>query len=382
MIPIHTPAVKGVVIHQCPTTLHIGDGKVVTGPVYAILAGESRKRDDGFVGGRLNFRDIMQTAVYSREFVYVIPTNAVTNEVWWYGYVRLGYRKWRRVPCPRPDAIYNRIPNRSLEHLSSVRQARSQIRRLQIPMFNPEYFSKSHIYDVIRAASLNDFLPDTESQLTELTLRSMLLRHPSVYLKPSGGSVGHGMIKIVNGKAGWTVSVLKRGKTSKHLCTSFDQLWRVVQNIRVQGRYVIQQAVVLLEYRGHPCDFRVLLQKQGESWHVVGRGVRVSGDGRITTHVPNGGSIADAETVLKEGFGAEANEVGNKLQGMVLRAAHAIDGAYNNALGEMSMDIGIDTAGHPWFFEANAKPMKFDEPTIRQASLEGVLHRLRELSQP
>jgi hypothetical protein len=35
----------------------------------------------------------------------------------------------------------------------------------------------------------------------------------------------------------------------------------------------------------------------------------------------------------------------------------------------MSMDLGVDTTGKLWFFEANSKPMKFDEPHIREKSL-------------
>lgn len=31
------------------------------------------------------------------------------------------------------------------------------------------------------------------------------------------------------------------------------------------------------------------------------------------------------------------------------------------------MDLGIDDLGEIWFFEANAKPMKFDEPQIRKS---------------
>jgi hypothetical protein len=42
-------------------------------------------------------------------------------------------------------------------------------------------------------------------------------------------------------------------------------------------------------------------------------------------------------------------------------------------LGEMSLDLGVDTAGQMWFFEANSRPMKFDEPDIRKKSLERIV---------
>lgn len=44
------------------------------------------------------------------------------------------------------------------------------------------------------------------------------------------------------------------------------------------------------------------------------------------------------------------------------------------------MDLGIDKNGDIWFFEANAKPMEFDEPNIRQTSLLRLLQYFRYLS--
>ncbi len=38
------------------------------------------------------------------------------------------------------------------------------------------------------------------------------------------------------------------------------------------------------------------------------------------------------------------------------------------------MDLGIDSEGVLWFFEANSRPMKFDEPLIRKKSLERIFH--------
>lgn len=382
-VPIQLGKTKGQVVYRCETTLSVTDRVAQAGPVYAILAGQGKQGGngrEGFVGGRLNFRDIMNLAKRSRELMYVVATDDVSTDSHWSGFVRLGHNHWKRIPCPRPMAIYNRIPTRALEQRISGRAARQSIQRLQIPMFNPEYFSKWRIYDVVRGASLSEFLPETAGALSKESLQQMLLSHDAVYLKPSGGSVGHGMIKIEVDKGGWLVSSLKHSKTTRDPCSSFEQVWRKVEERRVRGRYVIQQAVMLLEYKGRPCDFRVLLQKGNDEWHMVGRGVRVSGDGRITTHVPNGGSIADADDVLQQGFGERADTVNRRLEQFVLRGARAIDTAYGGELGEMSMDIGIDASGHPWFFEANAKPMKFDEPHIRRASLEGVLNGLRQRS--
>ncbi|WAH35330.1 YheC/YheD family endospore coat-associated protein [Alicyclobacillus dauci] len=375
-VPIRTEAIRETVIYRCPTTLTVTDEEAMLGEVYAILAGEGH---DGFTGARLNFRDIIETAKQERVFIYVIPTPHVSELGPWQGYVRLGYKRWQRIPCPKPEAVYNRIPTRALEHRQSATRARRTLQKLEIPVFNPAYFSKSRIYEIITENGLTSYLPETAGQLEQSTFLSILQRHGAVYLKPSGGSVGHGMLRVEASKGScWLVHVLKHGRTTHHTCANLQEVWNTVNRERVPGRYVVQQAIPLLEYGGNPCDFRVLLQKQNNTWHMVGRGVRVSGDGTITTHVPNGGSIANADAVLVQAFGTAAGRVQSELEQFVVQAAEAIDSANDGELGEMSMDIGIDRKGHPWFFEANAKPMKFDEPDIRRKSLRGIIGQLRE----
>lgn len=49
-------------------------------------------------------------------------------------------------------------------------------------------------------------------------------------------------------------------------------------------------------------------------------------------------------------------------------------------LGEMSMDLGVDEEGGLWFFEANSRPMKFDEPAIRKLSLERIFQYSHHLA--
>lgn len=367
------PVTEGVV-YRCPTTLNWDGVTLVIGDVFAILAGEGK---DGFNGARLNFRDVIEQGKQERAFIYVVAVNDVTDASIWQGYVRLGHRKWLRIPVPRPQAMYNRIPTRALERRPSAQQARRILTRLQIPLFNPSYFSKSNIYDAIRTGGLGHYLPETLGGLDKDGLLNMVSRHPAVYLKPSGGSVGHGMIRIDVRRSGYAIAVLKNGRTTRFTCTTANEVWTTIERERVVGKYVVQQAIPLTLFRGNPCDFRVLLQKRGDDWILVGRGVRVSGEGRITTHVPNGGSIANATIVLQEAFGVAAGQVDAELESFVLRAAKAIDDSYAGALGEMSMDIGIDAAGIPWFFEANAKPMKFDEPDIRAHSLQGIIAHLR-----
>lgn len=109
------------------------------------------------------------------------------------------------------------------------------------------------------------------------------------------------------------------------------------------------------------------------SWSITGVGARLAGKGSITTHVPRGGSVEDPFKLLSSLFGPEdSTDLLNKVKSTAIQIARQIERASGLSHGEMSMDLGVDTLGTLWFFEANAKPMKFDEPEIRQKSLRRI----------
>lgn len=373
-LPLVRELPKGVVLYRSPISLQTIQGELTGGPVFAILAGNRH-----FTGSRADFRDILWTGMEQSTFVFVLPTACVSNGRIWSGYVRVGSHKWIEVPCPRPEAIYNRIPNRALERTKDALRAKSTILRLGIPMFNPDYFNKAEIYQVVRKAGLARYLPETREGCNKRDLEAMLLRRNGVYLKPAGGSIGHGILRVDKHRAGWTVRVLKNTNCKEYHVETLERVWNVVNQQRLRGQYVMQAAVERILWQGRPCDFRILAQKIDGLWQVVGKGVRVAGSSGITTHVPNGGSIASCDEVLDEVFGKGAEAVDQGLSDMVIRCAGAIDGRYDGKLGEMSMDIGVDREGGLWLFEANSKPMKFDEKDIRSRSLNGIIHHLREL---
>lgn len=382
MVQVSNTAVRWVtvlpeqVVYRHPVELAVVEGRVVAGPVFAILAGSGRKV---FHGNRNEYRGLVRTGRSEGRFVYVLPAGQVTDQRWWRGYVPVGKGQWVAIPCPHAEAVYNRIPTRNLERTPVVEAARARLQLESIPMFNPSYFNKAELYQVIAASHTAHYLPETFTQLDGRRLRDLLSRHSGVYLKPSGGSVGHGMMLAEHAPGGYKLSVMKQSHCQTYTVTGFETLWNTVLQQRLPGNYVLQAAVPLIEWNDRPCDFRVLLQKHSGNWVLVGTGVRVAGEGAITTHVPNGGHIAAAEPVVRKWFGNRAAGVLHGLEAANLELARTVDRHYQGALGEMSIDIGIDRQGNIWFLEANSKPMKFDEPEIFERSLHGVLTHLDEL---
>jgi len=76
--------------------------------------------------------------------------------------------------------------------------------------------------------------------------------------------------------------------------------------------------------------------------------------------------------VLSELFQEQAEAVRQQVEKTALTIAAALNEKIEH-LAEMSMDLGLTSEGKLWFFEANAKPEKFDEPNIRKGSLSNLI---------
>ena len=357
-------------------------GQLAMGPLIGIL---TVKRGDGFKGNKKNFIDIIQTAKRIGALVYVFNV----EDIQWSTETTGAYlyndkeEAWNYVTkMPLPHVVYNRIPYREDEERDYVQSALKQLKAMPtLHLYNSHFFNKWHLYEKLgKDARVSQYIPDSVKLTTGKDLIFMMRKHPLLYLKPIDGKAGKGIMTVETEANRW---VVKQKIGSKLVTKSFlseAQLWTHLRS-KLQSGYVIQQGINLATYNDRLFDIRVLVQKDGTgTFKLSGVGIRVAGKNSITTHVPRGGSIASPEIVLKE----VATEVGyqellKRLKKTVLELASALESHYPG-LGEMSMDIGLDKQGQLWFFEANAKPMKFDEPHIRKTSLERIIEYSQYLS--
>ncbi|MBT9177202.1 MAG: Endospore coat-associated protein YheD [Firmicutes bacterium] len=280
---------------------------------------------------------------------------------------------------PLPDVIYNRVPDRKSEVSLPVVKVKRQIKKMQpaVTLFNPQFLNKWELHELLaRQPELRAYVPETRLYRGPEDITAMLQRHDMVYLKPQDTFAGRGIMRVSRKGARYVLS-FKQGEKYHHASyTDAAALLRAFAVRRTSSRYLVQQGLHLAKFRGAIFDIRVLVQKNGRgSWELTGIGVRVAALGGITTHVPNGGYIAPLETVLTEVFGEDASRsrgLREKITELALRVAVAVEQGVGSVFGEMSMDIGITANKECYFFEANAKPMKFDEPTIRARSLRRI----------
>jgi len=336
-----------------------------------------------FRGNRSNFVDLIRTGQSMGFIVYVLTVkNLLLTKSSLKGYVfNEAEDSWQLRLLPFPDVIYNRIPLREDEIQPAVRQKINACRKHpRVTLFNPAFFNKWDLFEWLRLSkSTKPYIPLTRKLVSVTSLDRMMRKHSYLYLKPESGKAGKGIMTIkvqAEKQLPYRLKIQENKKSTTYNCSTLHKLWSRIQKQSGNEAYIAQQGIKLASFNERRFDLRALVQKnQRGQWDITGIGARIAGASSITTHVPRGGMIEDPEKLLINSFNEEqARKLLIKAKNAAVLIAKQIERASGQQLGEMSMDIGIDSAGNMWFFEANSKPMKFDEPHIRQKSLERVFH--------
>lgn len=354
-------------------------------PILAILTMDDEVEQ--FRGNRNNFIDLIRTGYEMGVSVCVITVKDLKpRNKRMIGHIyNVETNTWSQQWIATPHVIYNRIPNRQDEARPEVQLTlQACLKNPHIRLFNPMFFNKWTLFEWLNnARTTAKYIPITRKMTNCAELETVLKTYPTVYLKPIRGKAGKGIMKLQRAylrqlrKPEFRLSVQETKGSLIIKSTTLSQLWNKVQEqMEDDEEYIIQQGITLSRYKRRPFDLRVLVQKNAKGeWDLTGIGARLAGKLSITTHVPRGGSIDDPEKLLASGFGIEgARKILVRTKKASLAIARQIEKKSGHLLGEMSMDLGIDTGGNIWFFEANSKPMKFDEPPIRKKSLERIIH--------
>lgn len=353
------------------------------GPLVGILTAASSVPGKPFAGRLHFFREIVQYAYSMGALAFCFtPEGLDLAKQQCTGYV-YSHGNWKGVRLPLPDVVYNRVPAREFERTQAVQRAKCSLESAGIPYFNPSFLNKWHLYKIFSSHEhLSRYLPETK-QLNSLSdLTSFLQKYDAVYLKPIHGFAGRGIMKVSRSRTGsLLLEYRQNGVNHKRHYRTVGSLLQAVRQLMRGRQYVVQQGLKLAVCGGRMFDLRVLTQRDrhGE-WRLIGWGCRVAGQGGITTHVPNGGSIAPFDVVAKATFGDQWHQVQQRVKQLALMVPPCIEAHYQRQFGIISMDIGIDRKGFPWLFEANAKPMEFDEKDTQSSSVTALIHYCRWLA--
>lgn len=228
-------------------------------------------------------------------------------------------------------------------------------------------------------AAVRSFLPGTE-RFHRNSLKKYLDKYPVVFLKPSLGGGGRGVIKISRvGKQ----YVLKTARSTK-IFFDLKLLFIELQGI-VQGRnYIIQQGINLLSIDQRPMDFRVLFLKPTKQWEFIGIMGKLAAKDKYVTNHCRGGRPISLDHALQRSLHLPSDkcaEMQSKLQALGTLVADQLNRHFHH-IRELGLDVAIDADQQIWLLEANTKPQfqlfKDHEDKLLFAKIKEQIYRLRK----
>lgn len=377
IVPVSALVPKSTHLHMWST----GNNSYRLGPVIAILTSQSGNGSKPFAGRPKFFAQLINHAQKFGVYMYVVTPNGINPISKVFTGFTYKHKKWYKVSTPLPDVVYNRVPSRLYEQQKKVRWAKSYILTQNIPFFNRHFLNKSELHKIFSKTHSADLIPKTLKWAGDKkSLAEAINAYGMVYLKPVHSFAGHGIQKINRSKNGYIVQSRDEKKNKPHIFKSYDDMWSMLKR-RKKRAMIIQQGVDLAEYNNNIFDVRALSQRDSSGeWQLMGMGCRVAGEGRITTHVPNGGRIAPIDKVLNQTFMQQDEMINRSITKITTEVPALIEQYYGYSFGIMSMDIGIDKSGRLWLFEANSKPMEFDEEDTQNKSMQTLFEYSKYLT--
>lgn len=288
---------------------------------------------------------------------------------------------WAESRYPLPDVVYDRIPSRAIEARDSIKSARRKLMKMGgLKYFNPSFLNKWKVYKLLIAnEELSQYLPETKL-LNRINLATMLDNHKVVFIKPSNGSLGKGIVKarkdknngMINGYVGYQrIRRIQAGNEAEFL----KKIKLIIQN----KPYIVQQGIDLVRYKSSTFDLRIIFQKNGQGkWMISKKFVRVAAAGRSITNLSSGGSIERSRIVLNNIFKSDQNLINAKNAEMLKLCetiADTLEANSESVFGELGMDIGIDKNFRIWLIEVNSKPRKTTQSEMSQRIVYNTFRR-------
>ncbi|WP_442600834.1 YheC/YheD family endospore coat-associated protein [Paenibacillus sp. KN14-4R] len=288
---------------------------------------------------------------------------------------------WKKGYFPIPNLIYNRLTSRVIENSENVQQfIKDSKAKYGTQTFNEKYLNKNEVFDALKSEGvLTASLPESHLLVNSQTLKMMLTRYSSVFLKPIKGSLGKGIIRIRReGSQTYHCHTVSMGGLRKQTYESFSKLISAMSGKFKSASYQIQQGIDLISVNGRPVDFRALVQRNSKGqWAITSIVARIAGNQTFVSNLARGGTLSSVSSALAmSNLNIQQRPlVQARLRKCSLDVARGIESQIQNHFAELGIDIAADTKGRVWLLEVNSKPSKEDNsplydhkirPSVRQ----------------
>ncbi|EIT85873.1 hypothetical protein A374_08559 [Fictibacillus macauensis ZFHKF-1] len=345
---------KLAIPYETTISVHVKDSTLQLGPligIYTTGVGRSAVRPAGERSE--HFKKLLQAGHSLGGYYFLFgpeQVDEVSQKIKGYFYHN---NKWQDYSVPFPVVLYNQVPTRRAEQSDKCQQMMKQLtQQWHIPMFNPSFFNKWDVHECLSShAQAAPYLPYTVLNPDKSTLDQMLSRFGTLFLKPTTGSRGRGVLSISKESNG-EYHCRRQIHNTTHLHT-YDNLATLTSEIQ-NTALIVQQGIQLLSHDNGPLDFRVHTNKDGQGrWIISAIGAKLAGTHAITTHLTYGGKALKIHQLFSS---YRTKSVLFALKEAALTLSKALDDCTSGIIGEIGFDLGMDQQGKVWMIEANSKP--------------------------
>lgn len=213
---------------------------------------------------------------------------------------------------------------------------------------------------LLRDGKLRSCVPLTR-MLTKDSLSSMLQLYGMVYVKPTRGSLGRGVMKAEllsgGGKGASKRSYAYQLGKNRRKFETYDAFYRSLLKDTQGESYLVQKGIRLLTHKGLPFDIRLMVQRAPRGgWEATGTVGRVAHPSKIVTNGSQGGSIYPTAYLLKPYTSPKARrELLERMERIGIDTVRSMYNAYPGIV-EIGLDLALDRNLKPWILEVNTVP--------------------------
>jgi hypothetical protein len=268
---------------------------------------------------------------------------------------------WQTMTLPFPDVVYDRGLFPRGEKRRMATEARKLLRNHpEVKMFNPAFFGKWKTHQLLsRHEYLHPYLPETRLLRSTKDVHELLQKHSCIYLKPSGGSSGKGIIRVTRSSLGYLIDYRTNGIVNTREVTNRSALDSHIRSFAGDRRYIVQQGLKLATVNGCPFDIRILMQRNRHGvWLRTGMAARVAKQGCYISNLHAGGHAHRISTILTQLFPElqAADKTLNQIRRVCALIPNWVTAESSPLFGEIAIDLGVDESGKLWIIELNAIP--------------------------
>ena len=270
-------------------------------------------------------------------------------------------KKWLRRWVRFPDIIYDRCRNQSTERFHQLRQFRGQYPHLTF--LNRPLANKWNMYLKLSAnPDIRPHLPYTVRFAGFKQMKQLLNRKGLLFLKPSNGTGGRGIIRIRRAPGG---RIAIQGRDPKRRIIpnqnlTVRQFAAKIKSWPLKEKYMLQQGIELTLPDGRVHDYRLLIQKDDQGqWAVTGCAGRIGPKYSVTSNLHGGGTAVPVDELLRRTL--KSSEKAEAIKKTMEKLGHDIAEYLEKEFGslcELGIDIAVDSGGKVWLLEINPKPSR------------------------